>query len=79
MNMFEHASYTDRKFYGYSASEFKKILDGMGLKMISGHTEMGRQHWDKARKDFSESWKYLDDAATLGQKYVVSPWIDERA
>lgn len=74
----EHASYTDRKFYGYSASEFKKILDGMGLKMISGHTEMGRQHWDKARKDFADSWKYtLDDAATLGQKYVVSPWIDE--
>jgi len=74
----EHASYTDRKFYGYPASEFKKILDGMGLKMISGHTEMGRQHWDKARKDFSESWKLtLEDAATLGQKYVVSPWIDE--
>lgn len=74
----EHASYTDRKFYGYSASEFKKILDGMGLKMISGHTEMGRQHWDKARKDFADSWKYtLDDAATLGQKYVISPWIDE--
>jgi sugar phosphate isomerase/epimerase len=74
----EHASYTDRKFYGYSASEFKKILDDMGLKMISGHTEMGRQHWDKAMKDFADSWKYtLDDAATLGQKYVVSPWIDE--
>jgi sugar phosphate isomerase/epimerase len=74
----EHASYTDRKFYGYKAHEFKKILDDMGLKMISGHTEMGRQHWDKARKDFSESWKFtLEDAATLGQKYVVSPWIDE--
>jgi len=74
----EHASYSDRKFYGYPAPEFKKILDDMGLKMISGHTEMGRQHWDKARKDFSESWKFtLEDAATLGQKYVVSPWINE--
>jgi sugar phosphate isomerase/epimerase len=74
----EHASYTDRKFYGYPAPEFKKILDDLGLKMISGHTEMGRQHWDEARKDFSESWKFtLEDAAILGQKYVVSPWIDE--
>jgi len=74
----EHASYTDRKFYGYKAHEFKKILDDMSLKMISGHTEMGRQHWDKARKDFSESWKFtLEDAAILGQKYVVSPWLDE--
>jgi sugar phosphate isomerase/epimerase len=74
----EHASYTDRKFYGYPAIEFKKILDNLGLKMISGHTEMGRQHWDEARKDFSESWKFtLEDAAILGQKYVVSPWINE--
>jgi sugar phosphate isomerase/epimerase len=74
----EHASYTDRKFYGYPATEFKKILDNLGLKMISGHTEMGRQHWDDARKDFSESWKFtLEDAAILGQKYVVSPWINE--
>jgi sugar phosphate isomerase/epimerase len=74
----EHASYTDRKFYGYPAPEFKKILDDKGLKMISGHTEMGRQHWDEAREEFSESWKFtLEDAATLGQKYVVSPWINE--
>lgn len=74
----EHASYTNRKFYGYSAPEFKKILDGTGLKMISGHTQFGRQHWDEGRKEFSESWKFtVEDAATLGQKYVVSPWIDE--
>jgi sugar phosphate isomerase/epimerase len=74
----EHASYTDRKFYGYPAPEFKKILDDLGLKMISGHTEMGRQHWDATKKDFSESWKFtLKDAATLGQKYIVSPWINE--
>jgi len=74
----EHASYTDRKFYGYSAPEFKKMLDTLGLKMISGHTEMGRQHWDEAKNDFTDSWKFtLEDAATLGQKYVVSPWINE--
>ncbi len=54
----EHASYNNRKFYGYSATEIKKILDDLGLKMISGHTVMGRQHWDEAKKDFSDSWKY---------------------
>ncbi len=32
----EHANYVNRKFYGYSAPEFKKVLDGLGLKMISG-------------------------------------------
>ncbi len=74
----EHANYIDRKFYGYKAPEFRKILDGLGLKMISGHTVMGKQHWDEAKKDFSDSWKQtIEDAAVLGQKYVVSPSMDE--
>lgn len=74
----EHANYVDRKFYGYAPSEFKKLLDGLGLNMISGHTVMGRQHWDETKKDFSDSWKMtVEDAAVLGQKYVVSPSMDE--
>lgn len=74
----EHANYINRKFYGYTAPELKKILDGMGLKMISGHTVMGRQHWDEAKKDFSDSWKQtVEDAGVLQQKYVISPSMDE--
>lgn len=73
----EHASYINRKFYGYAAPEFRKVLDGLGLKMISGHTVMGRQHWDEAKKDFSDSWKFtVEDAAVLGQKWVISPSMD---
>jgi sugar phosphate isomerase/epimerase len=73
----EHANYINRKFYGYAPAEFKKVLDGLGLKMISGHTVMGRQHWDETKKDFSDSWKYtIEDAAVLQQKYVVSPSMD---
>jgi sugar phosphate isomerase/epimerase len=38
---------------------------------------MRKEHWDEANKDFSDSWKLLvDDAAVLGQKYVVSPSMD---
>ena len=74
----EHANYVNRKFYGYSPAEFKKVLDSLGLIMISGHTVMGKQHWDEAKKDFSDSWKQtIDDAAVLKQKYVVSPSMDE--
>jgi sugar phosphate isomerase/epimerase len=74
----EHANYIERKFYGYKAAEFRKLLDGLGLKMVSGHTVMGKQHWDDAKKDFSDSWKQtVEDAAVLGQKYVVSPSMDE--
>ena len=73
----EHANYINRKFYGYSALEFKKVLDSLGLKMPSGHTVMGKQHWDDEKKDFSDSWKYtIEDAATLEQKYVISPSMD---
>jgi len=74
----EHANYIDRKFYGYKAAEFKKILDDLSLKMPSGHTVMGPSHWDAAKKDFSDSWKYtVEDAAIVGQELVISPWLDE--
>lgn len=74
----EHANYVDGKFYGYAPAEFRKILDDTGLNMISGHTVMGREHWDEAKNDFSDSWKKLvDDAAVLGQKYVTSPSMDD--
>lgn len=74
----EHANYVNRKFYGYSATEFKKILDDLGLKMPSGHTVMGSQHWDTTKNDFTDLWKNtVEDAATMGQHYVISPWLDQ--
>jgi sugar phosphate isomerase/epimerase len=73
----EHANYINRKFYGYTAKEFRKILDDLGLKMPSGHTVMGKQHWDETTKDFTDAWKYtVEDAAICGQKYVISPSLD---
>lgn len=73
----EHASYTDRKFYGYGAAEFKKILGDLDLKMPSGHTVMAKQHWDDSKKEFTDLWKYtVEDAAILGQQFVISPSLD---
>ncbi len=74
----EHANYVDRKFYGHSAKDFKKILEDLGLKMPSGHTVMGKPHWNEATKDFTELWRYtIEDALVVGQEYVISPWLDE--
>lgn len=74
----EHANYINRKFYGYSAGEFKKVLADLGLTMPSGHTVMNRKHWDETRKDFTEEWKMtIEDAATMGQQLVISPWLDD--
>lgn len=74
----EHANYINRKFYGYSAVDFKKILKDLGLKMPSGHTVMGKGHWNADKKDFTDAWKWtVEDAAVVGQQFVISPWLDE--
>ncbi len=74
----EHANYMNRTFYKYPVSDFKKLLDDLGLKMKSGHTVMGKNHWDESKKDFTDAWKYtVEDAAAVGQEYVVSPWLDD--
>lgn len=74
----EHANYVDHKFYGYTPAEFKKLLGGLGLKMPSGHTRMNADHWDAGKKDFTDDWKKtVDDAAFMGQQYVISPWLED--
>ncbi|MEP7257586.1 MAG: TIM barrel protein [Flavitalea sp.] len=74
----EHAGYGNRKFYGYPAAEFKKILSGLGMKMPSGHTILRKDHWDEAKKDFSDEWKTtVEDAAIVGQQFVISPALEE--
>ncbi len=74
----EHANYANRKFYGWSVSEFKKILNGFGMSMPSGHTVLDAKHWDATKKDFTNEWKYtVEDAAAMGQSFVISPWLEE--
>jgi len=74
----EHANYVDRKFYGYNAADFKKLLSDLGMQMKSGHTVMNTKHWDDSKQDFTDLWKYtVEDAATVGQQYVISPWLED--
>jgi sugar phosphate isomerase/epimerase len=73
----EHAGYSDRKFYGYTVKDFKKILDDTHLNMTSGHVTLLQKHWDAANNDFTDEWKQaVDDAAEVGQKYLISPGLD---
>lgn len=53
----EHANYVNQKFYGWTAKEFRKVLDDLGLIMPSGHTVFGKGHWDESKKDFTDGWK----------------------
>ena len=72
----EHAGYRDGKFYGYSPAEFKKILGDLGFKMYSGHVDFGMNRWDNSKNDWTDEWKQtVDDAATVGQKFVITPQL----
>ena len=52
-----------------TAKEMREILDRHGLRARSSHSSM---------QDIRGNWaRTLDDAATLGQTYIVNPWIDE--
>lgn len=73
----EHANYINRKFYGFTAKEFRKVLDDLGLKMPSGHTVMGKAHWNASTGTFTDAWKAtIEDAAIVGQQFVISPYLD---
>lgn len=79
----EHAAYiypeayTERKIYGYSSKEFKKIMDDLGLKMPTSHVVFSMKHWDAARNDMKDVWKHvIEDALIMGQKYVISASFD---
>ncbi len=68
----ELASYANGKFYGYEPTEFRKIVNDMGMDIISSHTSV------EAEGITSESAKKMAaDHAILGVKYCVQPWIEE--
>ena len=49
--------------HGKTAGEMRQMLDGAGLKAPSGHVEVLKGDWSKI----------IDDAATIGQRYIVCP------
>lgn len=72
----EHADYQDRKFYGFGVSEFKGILEDLGLKMPTSHVVFQEKDWLDTQNDVSDAWKAtIEDAVAIGQEYLFSPWF----
>jgi sugar phosphate isomerase/epimerase len=66
----ELASYADRKFYGYEPKEFKKLVNNLGMKILSSHTQV------EAQGITLDNAKYMaEDHAKLGVKYCIQPWV----
>jgi len=70
----ELAGYSDGKFYGYEPAEFKKIVEDLGMIVLSSHTQV-----EAAGITSENAKKMADDHAKLGVKFCVQPWVVEEA
>jgi sugar phosphate isomerase/epimerase len=76
-NNLELYGYDKRMFFGKTVKEFSELLKKNNLKTASGHYALSDMLYDE--KYNWDSWKYLlEDAKTLGNKYVVIPHIDDK-
>ena len=68
----ELAGYSDGKFYGYKVAEFQKIVQDLGMVVISSHAAV------EAKGITVETAKLMADThAALGVKYCIQPWVNE--
>jgi sugar phosphate isomerase/epimerase len=70
----ELAGYADGKFYKMDPVEFRKLVNGLGMEILSSHTQVEAQGitLDNAKK-------MAEDHAKLGVKYCIQPWVVEEA
>ena len=68
----ELADYKDGKFYGYLPAELKKIVNDLGMEILSSHAGIS----PRGITD-DEAKKMAEDHARLGAKYCMQPFIDE--
>lgn len=70
----ETYGYQNRQYFGQSVKDFKALLTQIGLKTPSAHI----YNEDFLVKKADDIWKYAaEDAVTMGQKYIILPWLSE--
>lgn len=76
----ENFGYSDGKFFGKTPKEYAALLKSHGLTAPSGHYTTGNT-MPNAKGTLTKEWsRAIDDAAELGQKYMVCAFLfpDER-
>lgn len=68
----ELAGYANGQFYGYAPAEFKKMVNDLGMDILSSHTQV-----EAEGITLDNAQKMADDHAALGVKYCVQPWVEE--
>ncbi|WP_428657846.1 sugar phosphate isomerase/epimerase family protein [Runella sp.] len=70
----ENFGYGQGKFFKKTPAEYSRLLKDNGLTAISGHYLSGRM--PGATDGLTKNWeKAVEDAATIGQKYVVLAYL----
>ena len=73
----EAASYGDGKFYGLTPQEFRKAIEGAGMKVLSSHTSKALNSTNPAEIKWDEIWAWWDQCITAhkaaGMEYIVVP------
>ncbi len=70
----ELAGYADGKFYKYLPADFKKLVNDLGMEILSSHTQVEAQGIT-----LENAKKMAEDHAKLGVKYCIQPWVVEEA
>jgi sugar phosphate isomerase/epimerase len=70
----ELAGYDNGKFYNHEPSEFLKLVNDLGMEIVSSHTRV-----EALGVTLDNAKKMAEDHARLGVKYCVQPWIVEEA
>ena len=64
------------KFFGMDAPAYKALLSSLGLAPVSGHYMWGGAMENPAMGSIRNGWdKAVEDAATLGQQYMVLAFL----
>ena len=67
----ETASYSNGKFYGKDPAELKKMVNDLGMKLVSSH--LGREITDDPAADKAWWNRAVDAHSEAGMKYMVMP------
>ena len=70
----ELAGYSDGMFYGYAPADFKKLVNDLGMEILSSHTQVEAQGIT-----LENAQKMAADHAQLNVKYCIQPWVVEEA
>jgi len=68
----ELADYKNGKFYGYEPIEFKKLVNDLGMEILSSHAGFGPKGIS-----LDDAKKMAEDHAKLGAMYCMQPYIND--